>query len=159
MEKYIFLGISVVVGIMFLFSRKTSKDCFSLMGIAVCFGLLGYFLEAYFFAYAIFFLGLIAGVAILSFELMLIEKEINIANKKENKEKIISGILLAVIFGMSILIFKKNENYFVLKTMESVMEKNVIGIIKENYFISTSLIMVFIFVSLVCIDLIIKREK
>ena len=159
MEKYIFLGVAIIFTLVFLFSKKISKSCFSLMGIAACFGLLGYFLEVYSFAYVIFFLGLMAGIVMLSFELMLIEKII-VANekRKENREKTISGMLLVAVLGMLVLVFKKNENYFVLKAARTMMHENIIELIKENYFVPVSLVMILIFASLICIDLIIKKE-
>ena len=158
-EHYIFLGILVFFMGMFLACKEAGRSCLCFMGIMVLLGLMSHFLGAYYFGYIMIFLGLAGSVVMLSFNLMLTEKNIVSPGGKSKREKIVSGVFLALLLWGLCLILKKNEHYFGSRIVESTMHKNIFGIIRDNYFVPMSLMMILIFVALVCINVIVKKEE
>ena len=156
-NDYIFLGILILFLIVFLVSKGTTKSCFCSMGAIVCFGLLGHLMGAHYFGYVVIFLGLVWGIVILSFELTLFEK--NLAFIDDSRVKIISGVSLFGFLGACCLIFKKNKNYFGMEAIKTMEDKDIFERIQDEHFVSMGLMMILIFVSLICVNVIIKKEK
>ena len=161
MERYIFLSISIIFVLKFLISKEVFGSIFSFMGIVVSFGLFGLTMGAYYFSYTMIFLGLIGGVVIFSFEHMLIEKRMSLIENEDKKQrgKTISGLLLFLIFLILVSIFKKNEAYFTSEIIKTEKYKDIFEMIKNDYFASIGLMMVLVFLSLISINLITKKEK
>ena len=146
---------------MFLACKEVGKSSFCFMGMMVCFGLLGYFMGAHYFSYVMIFFGLIGHIIMLSFELMLFEKEADLLESKDwrRRKVIVSGTLLSLIFLALFLIFRKNGGHFNSKIMDATMHKNILRVIREEHFVSVCLMMILTFASLVCINVIVKKEK
>ena len=163
MEKYFLLAISIIFSFKFLISKKICGDGLSFMGIITCVGLLGFMMDAYYFSYAIIFLGLISMVVIMSFERMLIDKNLLLADNKVERRKpigeVTSFFLLSFVFGILVLIFKKNEKYFYSNIIQETNYRDIFEMIKNEYAVSVGLMMVLIFLSLISINLITKRKE
>ena len=159
-ESYIFLGISAILVARFLMCDEVDKSVLCAIGMMICFGCLGYFMRAHYFGYIVVFLGLVMGVVILSFRLILIGEKTELDEKKgrAKKEVIISGVLLLIVFGIISLIFRKNGYYFNSKFTSVTAYRNIFEVIKEEHFLSMGLMMVLMLASLVCINVIVKKE-
>lgn len=160
-EKYIFLGFLIIFALRLLISKDTFGNGFYFMGAIIFFGLIGFTMGAHYFSYIMIFLGLIGGIVILSFERMLIEKKISLMDKEDKRQKgrVVSGVLLSFVLCVLVLTFKKNENYFSSNIVKVEGHKDIFEMIKNDYLVSMGLMMILVFLSLISINLITKKEE
>lgn len=141
-----------------LISKRIVRSSLFLAGGVLCLGSIGYFLGNAYFGHTLIFLGILSVIIFLGLGLMLGGKEM-----PSQKKLFGSGFFIMLFWGAVTLILKKNQAAFIIQNYDRdrfVSNQGVFVAVKEgSSFMALELMMILVFISFLCIHLIILKGK
>lgn len=154
MAMHIPLGLTVILSILFLLSNKVKDTGLLLIALIVCLGVAVCVSQASYLGYIMIYLGVISVVVAIFFSFNLTrEGGGGTKNRWLNIPSVLSGVFIAAIFSVMVLVIEKNKSSVDKSNLENISHDAIFASVKGEYSIPMEMMALSILISLVCIDI------